>query len=183
MQVFHFIRHAQSLHNALARPGEPDPMVRDAPLTELGHEQARALGHEIGTGHGIDLVVITPFTRAIQTGLRAFAGCAAPRMIVDLHREHLDSYCDVGRSPADLARDFPDLVFDHLDNPWWYVDPTSAAPYEKEPQEVLLARVEAFSNWLKARPEETIAVVGHGTFLRTLTGHRFDNAERLVAQL
>jgi broad specificity phosphatase PhoE len=115
--------------------------------------------------------------------LRAFAGCAAPKVIVDLHREYLDSYCDVGRAPADLARDFPALSFDHLDNPWWYVDPASTAPYEKEPQEVLMARVEAFSNWLKARPEQTVAVVGHGTFLRTLTGHRFDNAERLVAQL
>lgn len=183
MQTFHFIRHAQSLHNALSEPGAPDPMVRDAALTELGIEQAHRLGAEIGAGVDFDLVVITPFTRAIQTGLRAFAQCAAPRMIVDLHREHLDSYCDVGRSPDHLAKLFPMFDFTHLNDPWWYVDQLSEAPYEKEPHEILLNRIEAFSAWLKARPEQTIGVVGHGTFLWTLTGHRFQNAERLVGSL
>lgn len=183
MQTFHFIRHAQSLHNALSEPRAPDPMVRDAALTELGLEQAQRLGAEIGAGHGFDLVVITPFTRAIQTGLRAFANCPAPRLILDLHREQLDSYCDVGRPPEHLAKLFPMFDFDHLDDPWWYIDATSDAPYEKEPAEVLMQRVEDFSAWLKSRPEQTIGVVGHGTFLRTLTGHRFENAERLVGGL
>lgn len=183
MQTFHFIRHAQSLHNALVLSGESDPMVRDAPLTDLGHDQARGLGSEIGSGTEFELVVITPFTRAIQTALHAFAGAAAPRVILDLHREHLDSYCDVGSEPESLARAFPMLEFGHLKNPWWYVDPNSAAPYEKEPIEALQARVEDFSAWLKARPERTIAVVGHGTFLRHLTGHRFHNAERLIGGL
>jgi len=183
MQTFHFIRHAQSLHNALSAPGQPDPMVRDAALTELGLEQAQRLGAEIGAGQEFDLVVITPFTRAIQTALRAFGQSPAQRVILDLHREHLDSYCDVGRSPEHLGKLFPMFAFDHLDDPWWYVDETSDAPYEREPEEVLIKRVEAFSAWLKARPEQTIGVVGHGTFLWTLTGHRFQNAERLVASL
>lgn len=183
MQTFHFIRHAQSLHNALSEPGGPDPMVRDAALTEYGLEQALRLGAEIGKGQEFDLVVITPFTRAIQTALRAFAESPAPRIILDLHREHLDSYCDVGRSPEDLGKLFPMFEFDHLNDPWWYIDEASHEPYAKEPPEELMKRVEAFSAWLKARPEQTIGVVGHGTFLRTLTGHRFDNAERLVGSL
>ncbi|MBL4916839.1 histidine phosphatase family protein [Szabonella alba] len=183
MQKFHFIRHAQSHHNALARPGEPDPMVRDAALTDLGHRQAQALGAEIGDAEGIELVVISPFTRTIQTGLHAFTGSKAPRVILDLHREHLDSYCDVGSDPAALAQSFPDLDFSQLRNPWWYVDPASDAPYAKEPPEMLAERVGAFAAWLKARPEQTIAVVSHGTFLWHLTGHRFANAERLIAGL
>lgn len=183
MQTFHFIRHAQSLHNALQEPGQPDPMVRDAALTELGLEQAQRLGAEIGNAPVFDLIVITPFTRAMQTALRAFGQSSAPRMILDLHREHLDSYCDVGRSPAHLGKLFPMFEFDHLNDPWWYIDHGSDAPYEKEPTEVLMQRVDDFSAWLKARPEQTIGVVGHGTFLRTLTGHRFENAERLIASL
>jgi glucosyl-3-phosphoglycerate phosphatase len=183
MQTFHFIRHAQSVHNALSRPGGPDPMVRDAPLTELGHQQAAALGATLGAAPEVELVVVTPFTRAIQTALHAFAGAGAPRVIHDLHREHLDSYCDVGRSPADLARDFPMFAFDHLPDPWWHVDATSDAPYVREPHDVLMARVEGFAAWLRARPETTIAVVGHGTFLNRLTGHSFGNAERLVGSL
>jgi broad specificity phosphatase PhoE len=183
MQTFHFIRHAQSLHNALSEPGQPDPMGRDAALTELGLEQAQRLGAEMTGGPEFDLVVITPFTRAIQTALRAFGQSAAPRVILDLHREHLDSYCDVGRSPAHLGKLFPMFEFDHLNDPWWYVDAASEAPYEKEPAEVLEKRVADFGAWLKARPEQTIGVVGHGTFLWKLTGHRFLNAERLIANL
>jgi glucosyl-3-phosphoglycerate phosphatase len=183
MQTFHFIRHAQSLHNAQARPGGPDPMLRDAALTELGHRQAAALGAMLGAAPEVELIVISPLTRTIQTAMHAFAGAAAPRIIHDLPREHLDNFCDVGRSPAELARDFPDLRFDHLPDPWWHVDPQSSAPYEKEPEPVLMARVEAFAAWLKARPETTIAVVGHGTFLNRLTGHSFGNAERLVGRL
>lgn len=183
MQTFHFIRHAQSLHNALQEPGQPDPMVRDAALTELGLKQAQTLGSEMTGGPVFDLVVITPFTRTIQTALRAFAHSPAPRVILDLHREHLESYCDVGRSPSHLCKLFPMFDFDHLNDPWWFIDPSSDAPYDKEPMDVLMKRVEDFSAWLKARPEQTIGVVGHGTFLRALTGHQFQNAERLVINL
>ena len=41
----------------------------------------------------------------------------------------------------------------------------------------------AFRDWLAARPEKTIAVVGHGTFLNRLTGHQFKNCERLTITL
>lgn len=183
MQTFHFIRHAQSLHNAQARPGGPDPMLRDAALTALGHRQATALGAELGAAPGVELVVISPLTRTIQTALHAFAACPAPRVVLHLHREQLDHYCDVGRPPAELARDFPMLAFDHLPDQWWHVDPASDAPYVLEPEDVLMARVAAFAGWLKARPESTIAVVSHGTFLNRLTGHSFGNAERAVAGL
>lgn len=183
MQTFHLIRHAQSMHNALQEAGQPDPMVHDAALTELGLEQAQRLGTEIAEAPAFDLVVVTPFTRALQTALRVFGQSTAPRMILDLHREYLENYCDVGRSPAHLGKLFPMFDFAHLNDPWWYVDHTSDAVYEKEPASVSAQRVEDFSAWLKARPEQTIGVVGHGTFLHALTGHRFDNAERLITSL
>jgi broad specificity phosphatase PhoE len=182
-QVFHFIRHGQSQHNAVARPGGPDPMLRDARLTDLGQRQAAALGAELGSAPGIDLVVISPLTRAIQTAVAAFAASPAPRLIHHLHRERLDHYCDVGRPPEELAREFPGLAFDHLPDPWWHVNPSDGAPYSCEPEDVLLQRVGDFAAWLKSRPETTIAIVGHGTFLNRLTGHSFDNAERLIGGL
>lgn len=47
----------------------------------------------------------------------------------------------------------------------------------------LQRRVASFSDWFVARPEQTIAVVGHGTFLRTLIRNTFANAQRLVIQV
>ncbi len=171
------------MHNALAESSIGDPMVRDAPLTDLGHEQARALQERFCGVDDIELVVISPLTRAIQTALCAFDGHSAPKLIIDTHREYLDNYCDVGRAPAELAAEFGMLAFDHLPNPWWYVDSASTAPYEKEPQDVYARRIEAFALWLKARPEQRIAVVGHGNFLYRLTGHVFANTEVLVGEL
>lgn len=179
----HFIRHAQSLHNARAEtaPDEDavrrDPGLRDAPLSDLGRRQAQALAAEVAMLPEIELVVISPLTRAVQTALAAFDGHPAPRLVQALHREHLDSWCDVGRPPADLTRDFPTLDFRHLENPWWHVG-TGPEPYVQEPIGALDRRVGAFADWLRARPEGCIAVVGHSTFLRRLTGQGFANAQR-----
>lgn len=183
LKTLHFIRHAQSLHNALAETTADednlrrDPALRDAPLTDLGHAQARALAAEVAALREVELVVVSPLTRAIQTTLAAFDGHPAPRLVQALHREHLDSWCDVGSPPAVLARAFPMLDFAHLDDPWWHVG-ADATPYAQEPLELLDRRVEAFAGWLRARPEGCIAVVGHGTFLRRLTGEGFANAQR-----
>jgi glucosyl-3-phosphoglycerate phosphatase len=185
----HFIRHAQSQHNARAdvvadeTPVRMDPSLRDAALTDLGHGQARALASEIAALNGIEIVVVTPLTRAIQTMRHAFAHHHAPRLVHHLHREHQASFCDIGRPPAALAEDFPDLAFDHLPDPWWHHDPAHSAPYVVESMHQLDARVQAFRDWLAARPEREIAVVGHGTFLNRMTGHVFANAARVAVDL
>lgn len=188
-KTIHFIRHAQSLHNArvLEVPDEDiarrDPSLRDAPLTELGHSQARALTAEVTQLQDVEIVITSPLTRAIQTMLTAFADHPARRIVEHRHREHQDSFCDIGRAPDQLAAEFPMLRFDHLENPWWSEVPYHDGPYLREPLDQLAHRVEVFADWLQTRPEQTIAVVGHGTFLRTLTGKVFANAERFVFHL
>lgn len=188
-KTIHFIRHAQSQHNARVQElanedlARRDPALRDAPLTALGHQQAAALADEVAQLHDVELVITSPLTRAIQTTLAGFAHHPAPRIVEHLHREHQDSFCDIGRSPDLLAVDFPMLRFDHLEDPWWAVAPEHDGPYLRESLSALARRVEVFTDWLQTRPEQTIAVVGHGTFLRTLTGKVFANAERFVFRL
>lgn len=180
----HLIRHAQSLHNAMAltvadeNTIKIDPALRDAALSPLGHQQAQALRSEMATVDGIELIIVSPFTRAIQTTLHAFGDTRVPRIVHDLHRERLDSFCDVGRSPTALAQDFPMLDFTHLDDPWWYTVPGATEPFTREPMDILDQRVSAFTDYLQSLPEDCIAVVGHSTFLRTLAGRPFANAER-----
>ncbi len=185
----HFIRHAQSQHNARAAlvadetPVRLDPTMRDAALTDLGHAQARAIAPGIRKLTGVEVVVVTPLTRAIQTMRHAFADHPAPRVVLDLHREHQWSFCDIGQPPATLAQAFPDLSFDHLPDPWWHVDATDPGPFAIETAMMLDARIEAFRDWLADRPEHEIAVVGHGTFLNRLTGQKFDNTTRHMVEM
>ena len=179
----HLIRHGQSLFNAAFDSIQRiDPMIFDAPLSPLGCQQAATLRAEVQV-LGVDLVVTSPLTRAIETTLHAFGLDHAPIHVEALHRERLEHSGDVGRSPGDLRRAFPALTFDHLDDPWWHSDGSHPQAIVLEPEEVLLGRVAGFRHWLAQRPERSIAVVGHGTFLNRLTGHHFKNCERLTIEI
>jgi broad specificity phosphatase PhoE len=173
-KTIHLIRHAQSTFNAAVELTGVDPMHPDACLSPLGRQQvadARAqmamLDHE--------LVVVSPLTRAIETAVGLFGGGKAPILVEPLAREWACSSCDVGRSPRALAQAFPQLTFDHLEDPWWHVGASDANGIPMEPEESVLARVAVFRAWLAARPERTITVVSHGGFLFRLSGSSFAN--------
>lgn len=184
-KIVHCIRHGQSTFNAHFAETGTDPMHPDAPLTELGHRQAAERALELRQ-HPYELVVTSPLTRAIQTTLGLFGDHPArpPIHVEGLHREFLESSCDVGRAPSLLAQDFPHLTFGHLDEIWWHND---GEPDERgltiEPSHRLAGRVRGFRDWLRARPERLIAVVGHGTFFYHLTGRQLQNCEVAVLEL
>lgn len=184
-KTVHCIRHGQSTFNAAFALNRVDPLHWDAPLTELGQQQAREAAAQL-RDIPFELIVTSPLTRAIQTTLGLFGDHpSADRIRVEsLHREHLASSCDVGRAPALLLQDFPQLAFDHLEDVWWHRE---GEPDERgfviEPDETLLERVEHFRGWLAARPERLIAVVGHGTFFYHLTGRFLNNCEIATLEL
>ncbi len=174
-QVF-LIRHGQSTFNEVFEATGVDPLHFDARLTELGHRQvaaARAYAQDLNP----DLVVLSPLTRAIETGLGLFHPERAPIVVSPLHRERLGNSCDVGRAPQALAQDFPMLDFGHLETCWWHDGEKDRRGVPVEPDDVFAARVAEFARWLSLRPEKCIAVVGHGTFLHRMTGRHFANCE------
>ncbi|MCP8938544.1 histidine phosphatase family protein [Alsobacter sp. SYSU M60028] len=170
------IRHGQSTFNAhYAETGE-DPGHIDAPLSELGLAQVAEARARMAA-EPVELVVASPLTRAIQTAFGIFDGRGAPFHVTCMHREKLESSCDIGRSPRALAADFPHFAFDHLADPWWHCGPADERGIPVEPHEVFQERVARFRGWLLDRPERAVAVVGHGTFFRELTGRWFANCE------
>ena len=179
------IRHGESTFNAAWRAANVDPLHFDAPLSAAGLEQVqqtrRALAHL-----PIELVIVSPLTRALQTAAGLFDGHRhAPRMVVHaLMRERVENSCDVGRSPRELAIDFPALDLAHLDDIWWHAD---GLPDERgicvEPVAEVAARALRFKAYLRGRPERCIAVVGHGTFFHHLTGRSLANCEVLDLDL
>ena len=170
----HLIRHGESTFNRIARATGRDPMHFDAPLTDDGRRQVAGIRQQ-ARGLGAELVVTSPFTRAIETTLGLFDDTGI--LVEALHREHLQSSCDVGSSPRVLAEAFPQLAFDHLEDPWWYSVAGAEDPIQVEPEDQLNARVAAFRDWLRRRPETTVVVVGHGTFFFHMTGHFLENCE------
>ena len=111
------IRHGESTFNRAWRLSPVDPLHFDAPLTETGHEQVRQARAGL-VSVPVELVIVSPLTRALQTALGIFAGhpAAPPMLVTHLVRENLENTCDVGRSPALLAADFPSVDVAHLDS-------------------------------------------------------------------
>ena len=69
--TIYLIRHAQSAFNAVHDPNKPDPMIFDAPITELGKTQAIQARSEVEKFE-IKNVIVSPFTRTLQTALLIF---------------------------------------------------------------------------------------------------------------
>lgn len=164
--TIHLIRHGQSEFNA-AFTGTGDPMIHDAPLTQLGisqAENARATVQALGIAH----VICSPLTRAIQTARLIFPDHS---LTVEAEaREHCGHSCDVGAHPETLKTRFPDMVFDHLPDIWWHQGPRNDNDIPVEPWEVFSARVQAYVQDLHSRDARPLAVVCHGHVIREMTG-------------
>ena len=170
------IRHGQSTFNELFDATGIDPLHYDARLTSKGRNQVVAT-KEAAQRLGVDLVIVSPLTRAIETCLGLFDPEQTRIIVSSLHRERLEHSCDIGRHPNALSVEFPMLDFSNLDECWWHNGTKDIRSVSVEPDDVVSSRIAEFSTWLERRPEQRVAVVGHGTFFHRLTGRHFDNCE------
>jgi broad specificity phosphatase PhoE len=134
----------------------------DSRLTEVGHEQSRAL-RPVFERIPIEVVLVSPLSRAVQTALNGIP--EGPKFVAkDVIRERIGTHpCDQRRSVSELKADFPTVDFSLLpserDDVWTEV---------REPWEGVVARAESFLEELASRPEQSIAVVTHNDFLTAL---------------
>jgi broad specificity phosphatase PhoE len=172
--AIYFIRHGQSEFNAVFN-GNIDPMIFDPRLTKLGFEQAESARVNI-LKLGINRVITSPFTRAIQTAKIIFDGIS-PIEVQHGHHELLLHSSDIGRHPSDLKENFPDLAFDHIPHSWWYKNSTYGLKIEKEPLELFKKRISKFVTALDKIKDENIAIVGHGNAFKEIIDFGLDNCQ------
>jgi broad specificity phosphatase PhoE len=203
-KLVHFVRHGQAYHNLIAdlyrahgrsvdATGGPAsdpssspytlPQVLDAPLTEVGRTQAKALRATTAALHPT-LLVVSPLQRAVQTALLAFGPPAPPpphshghghepphghghmrwvgsEMVREVSGRHV---CDRRRPLADIHADFPTIDFSAVaseeDEPWDAVN--------REAPRAVADRAYGFLLWLRGQPDTEVAVVSHSAILFTL---------------
>lgn len=165
-----FIRHAQAGHNV-------DESLIETPdngLTDFGRQQAvqAATGLPGFAVRAADLVITSPLKRALQT-THLLVGDAKVRIRVDaLCTERRGAPCDAGTLKCELMAQLPRECglswegWDELPERWW-----------PEPGEDMWGRAERFTDMLRQRPEDRIAVVGHGAFWQMVTGAYLPNCE------
>jgi glucosyl-3-phosphoglycerate phosphatase len=165
------LRHGQSYFNLHFTPTRIDPGIEDPELTELGVAQAHAAARQLA-GVPLTRIIISPYTRALQTAEPILRTHRAPVQIMHEVRERAAFTCDVGSPPQLLAARFPHHDFEHLPLQWWS-DPV-------ETLEATTLRADNFRSLMAARNDaKTTLLVSHWAFILALTGESLENGEIL----
>ncbi len=163
------LRHGQSEFNAHFTVTRQDPGIEDPKLTSLGHEQARAaaaaLAHE-----GLRRIVVSPYTRALQTAAPVATALQLPILVHPVVRERYAFKCDIGSPRSHLAQGWPNHDFSGIEEVWW--------PQMEEAAESVIQRAALFRAEMAALPDwaDTL-VVSHWGFILSMTGRSVMNGE------
>lgn len=168
-----FLRHGQSEFNLLFSQTRRDPGIVDPKLTPLGHQQAEAAAETLA-GRDIRRIVVSPYTRAIQTARPVARRLGLPLTVTPTVRERYAFACDVGTPVGALRLSFPDVAFPAMDEIWW--------PAEEEPAEQVLARAALFRDEMAALDDWAhTLVVSHWGFILAFTGQSVTNGQIIEA--
>jgi glucosyl-3-phosphoglycerate phosphatase len=165
------LRHGQSYFNLHFTPTRIDPGIEDPELTDLGLAQAHAAAEQLAQVP-LTRIIISPYTRALQTAEPILKFHQAPVEIMHEVRERAAFTCDVGSPPELLAARFPHHDFKHLPSPWW------STPVET--LEATTLRADNFRTLMATRDDaKTTLLVSHWAFILALTGKSLSNGDIL----
>ena len=173
------IRHGQGFHNTdflkYGRQAYYDPEKADPHLTQIGVTQADFLNKHWGELKNIDLVIVSPLTRCLQTATHIFKGCDVPMIACENAREFPmgQQYSNKRSQKSILMKDFPHVNFDDLQTE----EDTLWDPDNYESLYNLSKRVGNVKKLLESRSEKNIVLVAHSTFLMKLLFNTVDEDE------
>jgi len=164
-KLLYLIRHGFALHNELYETLGVEafriPEVIDSPLTEEGHEQSLNLGRTI-MDHKIDVVLVSPLLRTLETAHNIFKDHSVPIVCEEFLREYpigLDT-CNQRSDIVSMREKFPKIDFSHIrenEDIYWNT--------QGETMEELDTRIQQMKDYLRALPQDNIAIVSHSSFL------------------
>jgi broad specificity phosphatase PhoE len=164
-QTLHLIRHGHSLHNELFHKIGVEafriPATIDSPLTNEGHLQSIELGQSWPKKKEIELVVVSPLTRTLETCMNIFGDTDIPIESHEFLREYPigEDTCNKRSSLTLLKNKYPKVDFNLLvdQDTLWRSD------YRENLNE-LETRLKIMIDYIRSRKETNIAIVGHSSF-------------------
>lgn len=159
MKIY-FIRHGLGHHN-IEQPNNVNWNIKYPKLTDIGIKQSINVRNKINIDD-IDLVIVSPLTRTLQTAENIFNKNKSNKNIIALEyvREYVKNPCDFKEPVEEQIKKYPYINFDNVCN--------STNMNNIESVDDLNLRINLFYDWLKNRIEKNIAVVTHGAFLENL---------------
>ena len=159
------IRHGTAEHNVLFHEvGEKAyMMVTDSSLTEKGVQESTMLGEQWLEKNNIELILVSPLTRTIQTAKNIFKNTNVKMLSFDELKEFPASYENINH-----RKDKKELVLKHhpIVN-FKYLTEKDRLWHEtnKETIEQLDDRIKYMKDFILNRKEQNIAVVSHSSYL------------------
>jgi broad specificity phosphatase PhoE len=161
------MRHGQSEFNLHFSATKRDPGIADPRLTAEGESQAVAAAAAL-VGQAIHRIVVSPYTRALQTAAPIARALNVPVQVSPVVRERYHFTCDIGSPRSVLQVAWPDHDFGALEEVWW--------PQETETTHSTMARAASFRASMQALPDwRHTLVVSHWAFLLSFSGENLAN--------
>lgn len=161
----YLIRHGHSLHNELfykiGVKAFRIPATIDAPLTNKGHLQSIELGNTWQKKSEIELVLVSPLTRTLDTAMNIFGDTDIPMVSEEFLREYpIGEYtCNKRSSLTLLKNKYPRIDFNLISDQ----DTLWTSEY-RETIDELEQRLDKMVKYLQNRKENNIAIVGHSSY-------------------
>lgn len=161
----YLIRHGQSLHNELFHKigvkAFRIPATIDAPLTNEGHLQSIELGQSWQNKNEIELVLVSPLTRTLDTAMNIFGDTDIPMVSEEFLREYPigEDTCNKRSSLTLLKNKYPRIDFNLISDQ----DTLWTSEY-RETIDELEQRLDKMVKYLQNRKEKNIAIVGHSSY-------------------
>ena len=161
----YLIRHGQSLHNELFHKigvkAFRIPATIDAPLTNEGHLQSIELGQSWQNKNEIELVLVSPLTRTLDTAMNIFGDTDIPMVSEEFLREYPigEDTCNKRSSLTLLKNKYPRIDFNLISDQ----DTLWTSEY-RETIDELEQRLDKMVKYLQNRKEINIAIVGHSSY-------------------
>lgn len=167
MKNIYCIRHGTALHNILYKKYGTsifsNSEYKDTLLTPEGHNQSIQLGNTWDKINDIELIIVSPLKRTLQTAHNIFKNKNIPMIALDYCREFpLGLHtCNKRSSKEELEILYPNVDFSSLKTNYdelWF-------PKREETINELNDRIKQVIDFIKSRPETNIAFVNHNSFI------------------
>tara|TARA_A100001015_G_C14898639_1_gene675459 strand:- start:453 stop:1052 length:600 start_codon:yes stop_codon:yes gene_type:complete len=170
------IRHGEALHNVLYEQFGSKIFVTDkcidTKLTDKGNNQSIELGNNWLEKKTIDLVIVSPLTRTLETANNIFKDTNIPIIALDCLKEYPQGLhtCNKRINKKNLQNTFQNINFDLLDSE----EDEMWSSFKMETIDELLNRINKMYDFIERKNIKQVALVGHNSFISMLKDQKFN---------
>ena len=175
------IRHGEATHNIRYKTEGMrtffDKNYYDTKLTDLGMQQSIDLGNTWDNKKNIELIVVSPLSRTLQTCSNIFKDTNCKIIALDCIKEYPQGKhtCNKRINKKELIQKYPNIDFNYLDSE----EDEMWREGRIETMDELLQRINDFYDWIKinANDYNNIAMVGHNGIISIMKDQKFNYQE------